>query len=174
MKTKSSLHVLALVVVIVIGLWAYSTTQQQHPAASHSTTPQTTTHQPHTTNDYVSLARQDATAVGISPDLFVKQIYQESGFNPQAQSSVGAEGIAQFMPATAAGLGIDPWNPVQALQGAAKLMASYVSKYGSYDKALAAYNAGPGQLVSAVERCGTSWQSCLPVETQHYIAVIAG
>jgi soluble lytic murein transglycosylase-like protein len=125
-------------------------------------------------SQYVAIAQQDATAVGISPVYFVRQINQESGFNPYAVSPAGAEGIAQFEPGTAAGMGINPWNPIQALQGAAKLMASYAHMYGGdYAKALAAYNGGTGTVQYAVNNC-TNWLNCLPYETRHYIYVIMG
>ena len=128
---------------------------------------------PASPQDYVALARQCALEAGISPALFEKQIRQESNFNPHALSRAGAAGIAQFMPATAKELGIDPWNPEQALRGAAYLMASYLGQYsGDYAKALAAYNAGPGALASAVRRGGSAWRAFLPGETRHYIAVI--
>ncbi len=67
------------------------------------------------------------------------------------------------MPGTAKGLGINPNNPRQALHGAARLMASYVKKYGSYRKALIAYNAGPGAV-----------NGPLPAETRNYIKTILG
>lgn len=122
------------------------------------------------TTDYRALAAQDAKAAGIDPTYFVNQIQAESGFNPNAISSAGAEGIAQFMPGTAAGLGINPYNPVQALQGAANLMASYIKQYGGSEaKALAAYNAGPGNVSSSA-----NWESMLPLETRNYIANIMG
>ncbi len=69
----------------------------------------------------VVLVQADALTACIPPDLFVKQINQESGFNPDDLLSADAEGIAQLMPDTAAGLGIDPWNLVDILQGAAQL-----------------------------------------------------
>lgn len=122
-------------------------------------------------NYYVGLAQQDAYNAGIPANLFVRQINQESGFQPYARSWVGAIGIAQFMPGTAAGLGINPYNPVQSLSGAARLMASYYHQYGNYAMALAAYNAGPGAVARA-RSCGTSWTYCLPAETQNYIRVI--
>jgi hypothetical protein len=71
-------------------------------------------------------------------------------------------GIAQFMPATA-GHGRQPDDPHQALDGAARLMASYVKKYGNWKDALTAYNAGPGRVGRG-----------LPAETQGYIANIIG
>ncbi len=123
--------------------------------------------------DYPTIARQEAQTAGIPPLLFVRQIDEESGFNPNAVSPAGAIGIAQFMPTTAKGLGINPWNPYDSLHGAARLMASYVKRYGGdYAKALAAYNAGSGWVRRAVARCGVGWQACLPVETQHYIRII--
>ncbi len=125
-------------------------------------------------NYYVTLARQDATNAGISPDIFVRQINEESGFQPYVVSSAGAIGIAQFEPATAASLGVNPYNPVQSLWGASRLMASYVRQYGSYAEALAAYNAGPGAVNYAINGCGGSWMQCIPNETRNYIAVILG
>ena len=123
---------------------------------------------------YIAIARQDAIDAGIPPDLFVRQINRESGFDPNALSPSGAQGIAQFMPETAAHFGIDPWNPVDALKGAAQLMAHYTKMFaGSYAKALATYNAGPGAVQHALKACGEiHWRNCLPVETRQYIDVI--
>ncbi len=120
----------------------------------------------------MALARADALVAGIPPDLFVKQINQESGFSTNETSSTGAEGIAQFEPGTAAGLGIDPWNPVSALRGAAHLMARYDQKYGDYAKALAAYNGGSGNVEAAIANCGAAWLSCEPAQTQAYVQKI--
>jgi len=126
-------------------------------------------------SQYVAIAQQDAIAVGISPDYFVRQINNESGFNPNADSPAGAVGIAQFLPGTAAGLGINPWDPIQALREAAQLMANYAHQYGGdYAKALAAYNGGTGTVQNAVNNCGANWLNCLPGETRHYIYVIMG
>ena len=125
---------------------------------------------------YVAIAQQDATNAGISPDYFTRQINQESGFNPNAISPSGAVGIAQFLPSTARGLGIDPWNPTEALNAAAHLMASYANNYGGdYAKALAAYNGGSGTVQYAISACGAAnWMNCLPGETRNYIRVIMG
>jgi Transglycosylase SLT domain len=126
-------------------------------------------------SQYVAIAQQDAIAVGISPDYFARQINAESGFNPNSVSPAGAVGIAQFLPGTAAGLGINPWDPIQALRGAARLMANYAHNYGGdYAKALAAYNGGSGTVQNAVNNCGANWLNCLPGETRHYIYVIMG
>jgi soluble lytic murein transglycosylase-like protein len=122
---------------------------------------------------YVALARQDAIDVNIPPDLFIRQINLESGFNPNAISPAGAIGIAQFMPGTAADLGINPYDPVSSLRGAAGLMSHYVEWYGgNYAKALAAYNAGPGTVNWAVWEGGWNWQAYLPYETRAYIRIV--
>ncbi len=156
-----------------LGLSAHSMpATQQQPTTNQGTTALPIMNLPK--SQYIAIAQQDATAVGISPVYFVRQINQESGFNPYAVSPAGAEGIAQFEPGTAAGMGINPWNPVQALQGAAKLMASYNNMYGgNYAKALAAYNGGTGTVQYAVNNCA-NWLNCLPGETRHYIYVIMG
>ena len=125
---------------------------------------------------YVAIAQQDAINAGISPVYFTRQINLESGYNPNAISPSGAEGIAQFMPGTAAGLGINPWDAKAALNAAAHLMANYAKNYGGdYAKALAAYNGGSGTLQYAVNACGAAnWMNCLPGETRNYIRVIMG
>ena len=126
-------------------------------------------------NDYVSMARQAASNAGISPDAFVRQIQQESGFNPGASSPAGAVGIAQFMPGTAASMGVNPYDPSSALNGGAQMMAGLSSQFGGdYAKALAAYNAGAGAVNSAVAQGGGNWLAYMPAETQNYVHVIWG
>lgn len=98
------------------------------------------------TTDYRQVARQYAERYGIDPDLFERQIGAESNFNPRAGSPAGAQGIAQIMPTTAKGWGVDPHDPVASLDAAAKAMSKYVKQYGSYRNALVAYNAGPGRV----------------------------
>ena len=124
-----------------------------------------------TGTDYRTIAWNDALDAGISPQYFVNQINIESGFNPSAYSSEGAQGIAQFMPRTASGLGIDPWEPIQSLRGAAQLMSRYVAKYGTFRHALAAYNCGSGCLNWAIRNC-LDFYWCIPYQTRHYIDII--
>lgn len=129
----------------------------------------------HAATDYIDMARQAAAAAGISPDLYVRQIQQESGFNPGAASPAGAVGIAQFMPATAASMGVNPYDPTDALYGGARLMASLSSQFGGdYAKALAAYNGGPGTVMSAVSTGGDNWLSYVPAESSNYVHTIMG
>lgn len=124
---------------------------------------------------YVAVAEQDAAKAGIPPAYFVRQIQQESGFNPKAVSVTNAQGIAQFEPATAASLGVNPWDPNDALRGAARLMSTYARQYGgNYAKALGAYNAGGGAVQGAVTSCGMYWLSCMPGQTRDYVYRIMG
>jgi soluble lytic murein transglycosylase-like protein len=125
-----------------------------------------------TSLNYHQLARQDAINSGIDPDLFERQINQESGFRSDAVSSAGAIGIAQIMPSTAAGWGVNPHDPVASLSAASSAMARYYAAYQNYRKALAAYNAGSATLNTAISNCGWGWETCVPAETQRYIHVI--
>lgn len=99
-----------------------------------------------TTVDYKRLARKYARQEGLDPYIYQRQVGKESNFNPAAKSPAGALGINQFMPDTAKGLGINPSDPDASLRAGAHLMAGYVKKYGSYEAALRAYNAGPGAI----------------------------
>jgi hypothetical protein len=114
--------------------------------------------------DYRAAARRAARREGLDPDVFERQIQQESGFSPTVRSPAGATGIAQIMPATARGWGVDPLDPIASLNAAAKNMAGYVRKYGGYENALRAYNAGPG----AIEK------SKGYAETNNYVKTILG
>jgi Transglycosylase SLT domain len=98
--------------------------------------------------DYRAAARRAAKRYGINPDLFERQIGVESGFRPGASSPAGAQGIAQFMPATAKGMGVNLHdNRVSDdLDGAARLMAQNLKKFGNWRDALVAYNAGAGRV----------------------------
>jgi transglycosylase-like protein with SLT domain/D-alanyl-D-alanine carboxypeptidase-like protein/putative Flp pilus-assembly TadE/G-like protein len=101
----------------------------------------------------------------VSAGLLAAQLMAESGFNPRAVSPAGAQGIAQFMPSTAAGYGLgDPFDPVAAIDAQAHLMSGLLRQFHSVPLALAAYNAGSG----AVGAC-----SCIPyAETRAYVARI--
>jgi Transglycosylase SLT domain/D-alanyl-D-alanine carboxypeptidase len=104
----------------------------------------------------------------VSGALLAAQLYVESHFNPFARSPAGAEGIAQFMPGTAAAYGLDdPFDAERSIDAQAHLMRDLLRSFGSVPLALAAYNAGSQR----VRACG-----CIPAipETQAYVANILG
>lgn len=98
---------------------------------------------------YSGLIEQAAAAAGIDPRLLAAVAWAESGFKADAISHAGAIGLVQLMPGTAAGLGVDPWDPAQNLQGGARYLATQLGRFGRVDHALAAYNAGPGRVQRA-------------------------
>jgi soluble lytic murein transglycosylase-like protein len=111
-----------------------------------------------------------ADAQALPPEFLGATLLQESAYDVDARSSAGAVGIAQFMPETAAANGVDPYDPFDAIDGAAKLLGDYFATYRAhyadpYATALAAYNAGP----FAVSRYGG-----VPpyAETREYVALI--
>ena len=87
---------------------------------------------------------------GLPPGLLSAVASVESGGRADAVSPAGAQGLMQLMPETARSLGVDPFDPAQAVDGAGRLLAGHLRRFGSLDLALAAYNAGGG----AVERAG--------------------
>jgi hypothetical protein len=109
---------------------------------------------------------RSATRWNVSAALLAAQLMAESNFNPYASSPAGAQGIAQFIPSTAAAYGLDdPFDPVAAIDAEAHLMSDLLHQFGSPQLALAAYNAGP----APVEAC-----ECVPAipETTAYVSRI--
>ena len=115
---------------------------------------------------YRGLLIRAAQRWNVGAALLAAQLYTESGFDPRARSPAGAQGIAQFMPGTAATLGLDdPFDAPAAIDAQAHLMRDLLRRFSSVPLALAAYNAGTG----AVAVC-----MCVPPypETQAYVAKI--
>ena len=111
---------------------------------------------------YADLFTRAASRHGVDASLLAAVASQESSFNSQAVSPAGAQGLMQFMPATAKGLGVNPLDPTSAIDGAARYLSSLTKQFGSTDLALAAYNAGPGTV--------TRYGGIPPYsETQNYV-----
>lgn len=171
--------------------WAYRVTQQAQDESTGDTPPTDQPMQDQTTTtvfeDMISKTSTflglwkppakyaDTIAMaeaqnGIPRDMLARLLYQESRYREdiitgKTRSPVGALGIAQFMPATAREMGVDPLNPAQAINGAARYLGRLYNMFGNWTEALAAYNWGPGN----VKRQGIT---NAPQETRNYYVQI--
>jgi cell wall-associated NlpC family hydrolase len=98
---------------------------------------------------YAGLIEAASASSGTPASLLAAIISNESGFDPAAVSSAGAEGIAQFMPGTAAANGVEPFDPSSAITGAANLLSGYHAAFGSWSDAVAAYASGGAAVEAA-------------------------
>ncbi len=97
---------------------------------------------------YADLFNSAAQRYGVPATLLSAVARHESGYDPRAVSPAGAQGLMQLMPGTARGLGVtNSFDPVQAVDGAARMLRDLTSRFGSTELALAAYNAGPGAVM---------------------------
>ncbi len=120
-------------------------------------------------SSYDALIEQAAQRNGVDPAVLHGLIQQESGFDPNSQSSAGAAGLTQLMPGTASSLGVaDPLNPAESIEGGARYLSQMMAKFGgNTSEALAAYNAGPGAV--------TQYGGVPPyAETQSYVTKVLG
>ncbi|WP_061029455.1 lytic transglycosylase domain-containing protein [Bradyrhizobium sp. CCH5-F6] len=122
------------------------------------------------TDQFCHALRAAAEASGIPVPFFARLIWQESRFKPDEVSHAGAQGVAQFMPGTAAEVGLDdPFDPMKALPASAKFLRKLRDDFGNLGLAAAAYNAGPGRIQKWLAR-----ESELPRETRDYVRIITG
>lgn len=116
------------------------------------------------------LMEHEARLNGLSPSYFIRLIWRESAFRPNVISHKGAQGIAQFMPATARERGLDnAFDPVSAISHSARLLADHAKVFGNFGLAAAAYNAGPERV-----RAWLEGRRALPAETLAYVHFITG
>jgi hypothetical protein len=114
---------------------------------------------------YADLFTRAGARYGVDASLLAAVASQESSFNASAVSPAGAQGLMQFMPATAKGLGVNALDPTSAIDGAARYLSSLTKQFGSTELALAAYNAGPGTV--------TRYGGVPPyTETQNYVRAV--
>ena len=117
---------------------------------------------------YAAKVHELAARFDLSPALIEAVVWQESRWREQAVSSAGARGLAQLMPGTAREMGVDPDDPFANLEGGARYLREQLDRFGGdVEKALAAYNAGPGRVEAAngIPRIR---------ETQNYVASVMG
>jgi len=106
----------------------------------------------------------------IPVDFFTRLIWQESSFRPGVVSGAGGQGVAQFMPGTAAERRLgDPFDPEQAIPKSAELLDDLRTRFGNLGLAAAAYNGGPARVEAWLAGRGG-----LPGETRSYVEIITG
>lgn len=122
---------------------------------------------------YDAIIDRESARFGMDANVIKAQLMAESGGNPNAVSPKGAVGVSQFMPDTAARYGIDPKVPEQAIKGQVAYMSDLVKMFdGDYEKALAGYNWGEGNVAKAVQTYGVNWKDHIPQETKDYLKKI--
>ena len=141
---------------------------------------------------YDHLFKKYGNLRGIDPKLLKAMAYQESRFNPKAKSHMGAVGILQLMPATAMGEGLviskgflgigakdERLDPEKNIKGGSSYLKKQFNRFGNSAKAVAAYNAGPGNVNKSVKKFGINWWANFPKlnkvfhETKDYVAKVS-
>jgi Transglycosylase SLT domain len=126
--------------------------------------------EPLSLHDICEVVAEAAAENNISLSLFARLIWQESRFRNETVSRAGAQGIAQFMPETAAERGLDdPFDPLQALPASAQFLRQLTDRFGNFGLAAAAYNGGPQRVKDWLAGRGR-----LPKETREYVLRITG
>jgi soluble lytic murein transglycosylase-like protein len=162
---------LVVLLLVLAGRAAAESAEEGAPAVPAPQAPEATD-----TRESICLMIESAARANDLPlEFFARVIWQESRFQPDAVGPMTrrgsrAEGIAQFMPGTAAERGLlDPFDPVQALRKAAEFLRELLQRFGNLGLAAAAYNAGPQRV-----RDWLAGSRTLPAETRNYVLAITG
>ena len=169
----------AVIGVAAYGLWRYFNPAAPSAAETLSSIEQSVSEAVQNITDLFPKAAPYQDAIqgaqdkyGIPNNYLAKLLNAESAYRPdiitgQKRSSTGATGIAQFMPDTAAELGVNPLDPLQSIDGAGRYLNQLYAKFGNWTEAIAAYNWGMGN----VQKKGLAKA---PQETIDYVQKIAG
>ncbi|AZT90545.1 lytic transglycosylase domain-containing protein [Caldicellulosiruptor changbaiensis] len=99
-------------------------------------------------SEIINIATKKAKEYGLPPSLVLSVIEAESGFRQDAISKAGAIGLMQLMPETAKALGVNPYDPIENLDGGIRYLKEKLEQFGgNIELALAAYNAGPANVI---------------------------
>jgi soluble lytic murein transglycosylase-like protein len=98
---------------------------------------------------HAALFNEAGARWGIPPTVLAGMAYVESRFQNDVVSQAGAVGMMQFLPSTAASMGVNPYDPNSAIDGAARYVRTALDRFGSLDMAIGAYNIGPGAMARA-------------------------
>ena len=109
-----------------------------------------------------SMIEAEAIIQGVPISIALAVAEQESQFNQNAVGSSGEIGVFQLMPGTAAGLGVNPYDLSENINGGIRYLAEQFNKFGNWDEALAAYNAGPGNVT----------RNTIPASTRNYVSQV--
>jgi len=122
------------------------------------------------TEQFCRALKEAAEESGIPVPFFARLLWQESRFKSNEVSQAGAQGVAQFMPETAAEVGLDdPFDAMKAIPASAKFLRKLRDDFGNLGLAAAAYNAGPGRIQKWLAK-----ESDLPRETRDYVRIVTG
>ena len=164
----------ALVLPLLVSLFAAvglaELASAAEPDESGAAEKRQTPPQPVSTETICSALAAAAAQNDLPTDFFTRLIWQESRFDPAAVSRAGAQGVAQFMPATANWRGLaNPFDPLEAITQSAKLLRDLRREFGNLGLAAAAYNAGSGRV-----RDWLAGRRALPGETSAYVRIVTG
>jgi len=115
-----------------------------------------------------------ADAFGVPPALALELAIRESKLNQNARGTSGEVGVMQLTPATAAEMGIDPYDLAQNIRGGVLYLRQQLQRFGDTGRALAAYNCGPRCVSDAVASYGPDWLRGVPASTRQYVTDITG